>query len=494
MLSKTYSNTIVSWNDLKLEAEKSKIPLDLDLLQLAYELANQAHQGQLRATGEPYIHHPLATAKKLIEMQMEQDVVIAGLLHDVPEDTSVTIEAIEKDFGSKIAKLVAGVTKLSNLKYRGLERYAENLRKMFIAMSADIRVIIIKFADRWHNLTTLEGLKPEKRERIAREALEIYVPIADRLGIGGIKTELEDLAFQWLQPKEFAWLQNEIASSLPMLEDNLNQMEIELKSIFIKDQVKIISQSSRRKGLYSLYKKLINHDRDLNRIFDLIALRIIVPDISSCYQALGSIHAEFTPLPGRIKDYIALPKANGYQSLHTTIFTKRGDHSVIDGRQVLEIQIRTPEMHEQAEYGITAHWHYKEHGATKADTEQLKWVKDLVEWQKHISNEDLVDNLKMDIFKHRIFVLTPNGDAINLPEDATVIDFAYALHTDIGNSCVGARVNAKMVPLNTILKSGDVVEILRDKNRKKPNVDWLSFAVTSGAKEKMNRKLRELDA
>lgn len=487
----TTTPKLVTWPEVLAAAKATNGRIDTEILQLAYDMAEQAHRGQIRASGEPYIHHPLAVAKKLIELQTEQDVVVAGLLHDVPEDTDVPIEVIQKDFGTTVANLVAGVTKLSKIKYRGMERYAENLRKMFVAMSSDIRVILIKFADRWHNLTTLGALPEDKRARIAREVIEIYAPIADRLGMGVMKTQLEEMAFAWLDPKDYKWTTKLVESSLPVLEKNLHEITEQLIGMLKKNNITIISVNGRRKGIYSLYKKLLARDRDINRVFDLIALRIIVPDISSCYHALGLIHSVYVPMPGRMKDYIALPKANGYQSLHTTVLTGQSDN--VDGKQhVLEIQIRTEEMHEQAEYGITAsHWQYKERGSKKRIDQQLQWVHELVEWQRTASNEELIEGLRADVFKNRIFILTPSGDPINLPDGATPIDFAYAVHTDIGNSCVGARINGNMVSLDTELKSGDMVEILTDKNRKKPNPDWIQKVVTSHARSKIRQRLRE---
>lgn len=481
----------VQWKDVQKAIKTSDRIYDTDMITLAYETALNAHDGQFRATGEPYIHHPLAVAKRLVEWHMDQEVVIAGILHDVPEDTEMTIEDIEKDFGKNIARLVGGITKLSTIKYRGMERYAENLRKMFIAMSTDIRVIVIKFADRLHNLKTLDGLRPDKRHRIALESLEIYAPIADRLGMGAIKTELEDISFKWVLPEAYADVIKKVEHLLPTLEDNLNAMTKAITKLMKTHDVPIVSIHGRRKGLYSLHKKLCRKHHDITQIYDIIALRLITDSEKHCYQALGIIHGTFTPLPGRIKDYIALPKINGYRSLHTTVFTNHRHHDeIIDGREALEIQIRTPEIHEQAEYGVAAHWHYKQTGSATASKETLEWVTDLVKWQEDISNEDLIERLKTDVFHDRIFVLTPHGDPINLPDGATVIDFAYAVHTDIGHACIGARVNEVMVSLDTKLKSGDMVHILTDKNRTKPNPDWLHIVKTHSAKEKIRARLK----
>jgi len=477
----------VHWEDIKLALSLYPDKYDYEMIYFAYQLALRAHGTQTRASGEPYIHHPLAIARRLIDFKADQDTIIAGLLHDVPEDTDISISEIEKDFGSGVAQIVNGVTKLSALKYRGMERYAENLRKMFLAMAQDIRVVLVKCADRLHNLETLEALPDEKRKRIAIESIEIYAPIADRLGMGAVKTLLEDLAFPYAYPNEHRVLMQNLADILPQLEENLSQVQKKLPSLFFKSHVPILSLSGRRKGLLSLHRKLKNYENDLSRIYDIIALRAIVPDIGACYHALGVIHAEFTPLPGRIKDYIALPKENGYQSLHTTVFTGSSEGA----GHVLEIQIRTQEMHEQAEYGIAAHWSYKDKNGT--ERARLEWLKELAQWQQGLSSEQFLEGLRLEVFRNRIFCLTPNGDVINLPEGSTPIDFAYAVHTDIGNACVGARVNDVITPLDKELRSGDVVKILTDKNRKKPNADWLSFARTSGAKEKIRQRLREIE-
>ncbi len=454
---------------------------DLDMLKLAFDFALDAHKGQNRVSGEPYIMHPLATSQKLAEMRLDMTTVIAGLLHDVPEDTEHTLEEIEKNFGHDVAKLVAGITKLGQLKYRGMERYAENLRKMFVAMSDDIRVILIKFADRLHNLKTLGALPPEKQYRIARETLEIYAPIADRLSIGKIKGELEDLAFKYVYPEDFKWINKIIPGEYRAKERYLEKIKDEVRKKLAQSNIEIneISLQGRTKHLYSLYKKLLRPEinRDISRVYDLIALRLIVPNIADCYGSLGILHGMYRPMPGRIKDYIANPKPNGYQSLHTTIFTDDGE--------VVEFQIRTKEMHELAEYGIAAHWNYKETGG-KINAKNLKWLNELVEWQKQIKdNDQFLQTIKFDIFQNRIFVFTPHGDVIELPEGATPIDFAYHVHSSLGDKCVGAKVNDQLVNLGYQLKSGDIVEIITDKNRKTPNPDWLDMAKTSMAKSKI---------
>lgn len=464
--------------DIKQLVTKNIPGADTTVLAKAYDFAAQAHAGQKRLDGSDYITHALATAHTLAQMNLDLPTIVAGLLHDVPEDTSVTVETIEKEFGPEVAKLVRGITKLGKLKYRGLERYAENLRKMFVAMAEDVRVILIKLADRLHNLETLASLPPVKQQRIARETLEIYAPIANRLGMGELKGKLEDLAFKYVYPEEYSWV---IKNTKTRVEEQLTYANIminKVKELLAKEGIKVISIHGRAKHYYSLYRKLLRKDMDLNKVYDLVAVRLIVPDVADCYRTLGLIHSQWKPLPGRIKDYIAQPKPNGYRSLHTTVFGEDG--------HIVEFQIRDRAMHDHAEYGIAAHWHYKENAkgsALSIPPEQLKWITELLNWQKEITdNEQYLHALKLDVFQNRIFVFTPKGDVIDLPEQATPIDFAYHIHTDIGNRCVGARVNEKMSSLETKLVSGDLVEIIVDKNRKGPSEDWLEFVKTNVAK------------
>ncbi len=492
--SKKYNILLNMTTDAKQEFEKllktlgEKYPNeDLDMVKLAYEFAYNAHQEQKRRSGDDYIIHPLATAQFLAELKMDIPTIIAGLLHDVPEDTAITIEDIKKNFGKEVASLVAGITKLGALKYRGMERYAENLRRMFVAMSNDIRVILIKFADRIHNLKTLEFLPPEKQIRIARESLEIYAPIADRLGIGKIKGELEDLSFKYVYPIDYKWIMEILPKKYKEKERYLEKVKKRVAKKLLDSGItlKNISIHGRTKHLYSLYKKLLRPpiNRDLSKIYDLIALRIIVPSVADCYSALGVLHNLYRPMPGRVKDYIAQPKPNGYQSLHTTVFTENGE--------IVEFQIRTTDMHEEAEFGIAAHWNYKENkgGINK---KSIKWIEELVKWQKQIQdNEQFLNDIKLDIFQNRIFVFTPTGDVIDLPEESTPIDFAYHVHSSIGNQCVGARVNDHLVSLNSKLKSGDIIEIITDKNRKMPGMDWLENVKTSMAKNKIRSALNK---
>jgi guanosine-3',5'-bis(diphosphate) 3'-pyrophosphohydrolase len=465
--------------ELKTVLEHQYPGEDLSLVALAYEFAADAHTGQVRASGEPYIEHPLAVAAKLADMKLDLDTVIAGLLHDVPEDTAKTLEEIRTNFGDDVASLVEGITKLGQIKYRGMERYVENLRKMFVAMSRDIRVIFIKFADRIHNLQTLSALRPEKQKRIAMESLEIYAPIAGRLGMSRIKGELEDLAFPYVYPEDYQWLTSILPEQYATKERQLSKAQAEITKLLAEHNLssETVIIHGRTKHIYSLYKKLLRPqiNRDISKIYDLVALRIVAPTVADCYSVLGIIHSCYRPIPGRIKDYISQPKPNGYQSLHTTVITDDG---------IIEVQIRTPEMHRDAEYGVAAHWQYKEQRQTEA--QKLKWIEDLVAWQQTATdNEQFMQGIKLDLFQNRIFVFTPKGDVIDLPEDATPVDFAYHVHTGLGDQCSGARVNDQLVSLDTLLKSGDVVEVLVDRQRKLPNIDWLKSVKTSMARSKI---------
>ncbi len=457
---------------------------DMDMLELAYDFAKKAHEGQKRASGNPYIIHPLHTAYNLAELRLDMPTIIAGLLHDVPEDTDYTLEDIEENFGKEIAQIIYGVTKLGTLKYRGLERYAENLRKMFIAMTKDIRVIFVKFADRLHNLDTLEYLPLEKQKRIALESLEIYAPIANRLGMNEIRHKLEDRAFRILSPDEYEWVVSSRKEPEKILLKNLDKTKKKILTNLHNHGIETILVVGRQKMVYSLYNKLLRKDRDISQIYDIIALRIITPSVADCYKTMGIIHSMWRPMPGRIKDYISLPKPNGYQSLHTIVFTDTG--------QIIEIQIRTQQMHEQAEFGIAAHWHYKEKGSLKLPTEQLKWIDEIVDIQKKTSNsEEYLKEIKLDIFSDRIYVFTPKGDVIELPVQSTPVDLAYHVHTYLGNHCSGAKINDIQSSLDTELKSGDVVEVIVDKNRKGPSSDWIKFVKTRSAREHIKTALKK---
>jgi GTP pyrophosphokinase len=452
---------------------------DTDLIRLAYEYADRAHKGQIRKSGEPYIIHPLYTAFLLAQMKADLNTVIAGLLHDVPEDTDYGIEDVKKNFGEEIAHLVEGITKLGKIKYRGLERYRENLRKMFLAMASDIRIIMIKFCDRLHNLMTIESLPKEKQERISRETLEIYVPIAELLGMWGLKWQMDDLCFKILYPDEFKKI--EYKYEIEKKAEN-NQYIQRVKNILHEELKKAAvghSTEGRFKHLYSIWLKMQTKNRRFDEIYDVFALRILVGTISDCYKTLGIIHSLWRPKPGRFKDYIALPKPNGYRSLHTTVFGP-------DGKSV-EFQIRTEEMNDEALYGIAAHWHYKRKFKNEKN-EQPKWVEEILEIQKQIKNtEDFIKNVKFEVFQHRIFIFSPKGDVFELPENSTPIDFAYAVHTEIGNKATGAIVNEEMGKLDQTLKNGDMVEIIIDKNRRGPNLAWLDFAKSKRAKEKIKQ-------
>lgn len=460
---------------------------DADSIRRAYVFAKEAHQGQTRATGEPYIIHPLATAMNLAEMSLPAPIIIAGLLHDVPEDTSRTLDDLKDAFGEDVSNMVSGITKLGKIKYRGMERYIENLRKMFLAMAADVRVVFIKFADRLHNLETLDSIPPKKQYRIALESLEIYAPIANRLGMGEMKGRLEDAAFKYILPKEFEWVKKTAASGRAEKEGYLARLMETTKNVLNEAGLNELEVQGRNKHLYSLYRKLLKNERNITRIYDLIAIRIVVPSLADCYAALGIIHAEWTPLKGRIKDYIAQPKPNGYRSLHTTVFCDDGE--------IVEFQIRTKEMHAMNEYGIAAHWSYDESGKVKvasgSNERPPEWVRELAEIQREMEDRKTyvksLEDLKIDIFKDRIFVFTPKGDVIDLPEDSTCVDFAYAIHTEIGNTMVGAKVNEDVATLDRILKNGDMVEIMVDKSRKGPNPDWEKFVKTRNAKSKIRQ-------
>ncbi|MDO8425429.1 MAG: RelA/SpoT family protein [bacterium] len=458
---------------------------DVGAVEAAADYAIAAHDGQIRISGLPYVTHPLETARKLAAMQLPREVVIAGVLHDVYEDTNRTLEDIARVFGPQVAHLVSGVTKVGKVQLRGEQRYIENLRKMFVALAEDVRVMFIKFADRLHNLEDLEVVEPVKRHRIAMEALEIYAPIANRFGMMSIKAQLEDLAFPFAHPEDAAWVQSLVAETVQERSALCIQMTEELRRILTIKNIAFESLSSRMKHRYSVYQKLLQHDRDITQIYDLTALRIVVHDIADCYAVLGAIHQRWKPLKGRIKDYIANPKPNGYQSIHTTI--------VADAGGCVELQIRTPQMHEEAEWGAAAAWRYHERGSYRPPERQLRWVHDLIEWQRSIKDpQDFLAGLKTEVLRDRILVFTPRGDVIDLPEGATPLDFAYQIHTGIGHRAIGARVNGKQAlqPLDKPLQSGDLVEIITDPKRKGPSPDWLYIVRTTYARAKIKEALR----
>jgi GTP pyrophosphokinase len=457
--------------------------LDPSWLESVYAVAEGAHRGQLRASGESYIEHPLAVADVLADLEMDRATIAAALLHDVVEDTTVTSEEVAQRFGDEIASLVDGVTKLTQIPYQSKEdAQVENLRKMFMAMAKDIRVIIIKLADRLHNMRTLGSLPPTKQQNIARETLEIYAPIAHRLGIWRIKWDLEDLALRYLDPDAYRDVADRVSKKRVERENAVRNVIEELKEQFAAIGLRADVQG-RPKHFYSIHKKM-QSGRDFSTIYDLTAVRVIVDSVKDCYGALGVVHSIWKPLPGRFKDYIAMPKPNMYQSLHTTVVGPGGDP--------LEVQIRTWDMHRTSEYGIAAHWRYKEGGKSDNFEEKLTWLRSLLEWQNDMRDSRMfMENLKLDLFDSQVFIFSPKGDVFSLPASSTPLDFAYLVHTDIGNHCVGAKVNGKIVPLDFTLKNGDIVEVLVNKSSARPSLDWLSIVKTSGAKYKIKQWFRK---
>lgn len=460
---------------------------DKKLIADAFEFAKKAHLGQKRASGEEYIVHPLHAALTLSEMSVDVKTVVAALLHDTLDDTSTTKEEIEKAFGKEVVFLVEGVSKLGKIKYRGVERHAENLRKMLIAMAQDFRVVLIKLADRYHNLQTLDALPIAKQKRIALESLEIYAPLAFRLGVSELSKKIEDLAFKYCYPQEYQMILDNVEKRYPEREKLLETLKPQIRAELIKERIKPIEIQTRAKHYWSLYEKLKKYNMNWDTIYDLIAMRIIVKDIEACYGALGVIHKFWRPLPGRIKDYIALPKPNGYQSLHTTVFCKEGN--------ITEFQIRTQEMHDAAENGIAAHWLYTEYGkpkqGAKLNRKTFDWVRQIRGWQNEFKeSSEFLEGLKIDIFSDRIFVFTPRGDVIDLPEGATPVDFAYAIHGTLGDTCAQAKVNSAIAPLDQPLKNGDMVEIIKNQD-KHPSRDWLAFVKTSTARTRIKTRLKQ---
>lgn len=471
----------MTFEELKEKLITNTGQYNIENIERAYKYAEEAHCGQLRNSGEDYIQHPLEVASILTELEMDESAIIAALLHDVAEDTDQTLEDIKKRFGQEVAGLVDGVTKLGKIEYKSkMEVQVENLRKMFLAMAKDIRVILIKLADRLHNMRTLKFQAEKKQKEIAQETLEIYAPLANRLGIFRIKWELEDLAFRYLHPQEYYDLVEGIALKRKEREEQINEVIEQLRSRL--DEVGIDADiAGRPKHFYSIYKKMITQNKDLSEIYDLTAIRVIVETVNDCYGALGIIHTMWKPIPGRFKDYIAMPKPNMYQSLHTTLIGKHGEP--------FEIQIRTWEMHRTAEYGIAAHWKYKEGKKVESNFEQkLSWLRQLLEWQ-HDSRDagEFMESLKLDLFADTVFVFTPKGDVVELPADSCPIDFAYRVHTDVGHSCIGAKINGRIVPLETKLKNGDIVEILTSKTPTGPSRDWVCLVKTSQAKNKIRQ-------
>ena len=465
---------------------------DRELLTAAYHYAEKMHDGQKRASGEPYFTHPCAVAEILINLNMDTPSIAAALLHDVIEDTPATADDIRARFGNEILTLVDGVTKLDKIKFNSQEEEeAENFRKIFVAMANDVRVIIIKLADRLHNMRSLEYLPEERRQRIARETLEIFTPLAGRLGISQIKCELEDLCLKYLEPESYEYLDTNIHEKLEERKSFVETVVAELKKLLKESGIKG-EVFGRPKHFYSIYKKMKRQNKTLDQIYDLSAVRVIVATIDECYEILGKIHKQWKPVPGRIKDYIATPKRNMYQSLHTTVVTNFG--------QYCEIQIRTQEMHRMAEFGIAAHWRYKEQKASETDFDaKLSWIRDIMDWQGTLNDsKEFVDSLKNDLYSNELLVFTPHGKVISLPLEATPVDFAYAIHSEVGNKCVGAKVNGRIVPLNSTLSTGDVIEILTSPTSKGPSWDWLKFVKSGSAKAKIRaffkREMKEENA
>ncbi len=472
--------------------EKYNPGFDRDLVTRAFNVAASQHQHQLRASGEPYINHPIGTADICADLKLDNATLAAALLHDVVEDTEVSLEEVRQQFGDEVALLVDGVTKLSQMQFRSVEEeQAENIRKMIIAMARDVRVILIKLADRLHNMRTLRYLSKDKQLVKAKETLEVYAPLAHRLGIESVRWELEDLSFQTLHPRKYAEIQQMVSQRRADRETDLEEarsiLDRELKAFNVEADI-----SGRAKHFYSIYDKMVRKGREFNEIFDLTALRVLVDSVKDCYAALGVIHSLWKPLPGRFKDYIAMPKANMYQSLHTTVIGPKG--------KPLEIQIRTFDMHETAQYGIAAHWVYKEKGgrAPRADQqdEKLQWLRQIMDWQSETKDAgEFMESLKIDLFHDEVYVFTPKGEVKRLPVGSTPVDFAYAIHTDVGHHCTGAKVDNHIVPLTYKLQSGDIVEIITTKTSPGPSRDWLQFVASSGARSKIrqwfNKERRE---
>ncbi len=463
---------------------------DITMIEKAYQVASKAHEGQFRKSGEPYIMHPLCVAIILAELELDKETIAAGILHDVIEDTVMTTEEISEEFSPEIALLVDGVTKLTQLNFSQdkIELQAENLRKMFLAMAKDIRVILIKLADRLHNLRTLQYQSPEKQIEKARETMDIYSPIAHRLGISKIKVELDDLSLQYLEPEKFKELKTEIDERLEEREKFIETIVHDVKECIDEAGIKA-EINGRVKHFFSIYKKMVNQHKTLDQIYDIFAVRIIVDSVRDCYAALGIIHEKYKPIPGRFKDYIAMPKSNMYQSLHTTLISKSG--------QPFEIQIRTYDMHKTAEYGIAAHWKYKENltGTTKdKEEEKLSWLRQILEWQRDTEdNKEFMSTVKtdLDLFAEQVYCFTPNGDVKNLPAGSTPIDFAYSIHSAVGNKMVGARVNGRQVPVTYNLQNGDRVEIITSQNSKGPSRDWLAIVKSAQARNKINQWFKQ---
>ena len=487
--TKDFIEPSILYEELLKRIRKYHPSEDVSLVEKAYRIAESAHTGQVRKSGEPYIIHPLYVAIILAELEMDKETIVAGILHDVVEDTVMTDDEIKAEFGEEVELLVDGVTKLGQLSYDGdkIEVQAENLRKMFLAMAKDIRVIIIKLADRLHNMRTLKYMKPEKQKEKARETMDIYAPIAQRLGISKIKIELEDLSLKYLEPEAYYDLVEKIAQRKSVRDEYVQSLVDEVGK-YINEAGIEAAIVGRAKHFFSIYKKMVNQGKTLDQIYDLFAIRIIVKDVKNCYAALGVIHEKYKPIPGRFKDYIAMPKPNMYQSLHTTLIGPNG--------QPFEIQIRTEEMHRTSEYGIAAHWKYKEAsngGSISGEEAKLSWLRQILEWQQDLSdNKEFMSLLKsdLDLFSDAVFCFTPTGDVKNLPRGSTPIDFAYNIHTAVGNKMIGAKVNGKLVPIDYKIRNGDRIEVLTSQNSRGPSHDWLNIVKSTQAKNKINQWFR----
>lgn len=473
-------------DELLQKLKKNFSEAEFQELKAAYDFSAAAHEGQKRQTGEPYFIHPCAVVNVLVDLGFDDvSTLVAAFLHDVLEDTQVTADELEQKFGKEVLELVEGVTKLDKIKFVSAEdEQAENLRKMFFAMAKDYRVIIIKLADRLHNMRTLDALKPEKQIKIATQSLKIYAPLAGRLGLSFVKCELEDLAMRYLYPDDYyelvEFIKTKSKERQQFIEKICDELKAKLQELGIEGEV-----NGRQKHLYGIYKKMLKQGKNIEQIYDISAVRVIVNEVQDCYTVLGAIHTMWMPLPGRFKDYIAMPKPNGYQSLHTTVITKF--------KETFEIQIRTYEMHRVAEYGIAAHWKYKEGktGATKID-DQINWLREVMDTQRESSDShEFLENIKGNVFTDEVYVFTPKGKVLNLPVGSTTVDFAYAIHSAVGNKCIGAKVNGKIVPLNTVLNTGDIVEILTTNSGKGPSRDWIKFVKTASARTKIRQYFKK---
>jgi GTP pyrophosphokinase len=455
-------------------------PEGQQMVRKAYERAASAHTGQRRLSGEEYVNHPLEVAAILADLELDAPTISAALLHDTVEDTALTADEVEREFGPEVARLVDGVTKLGRIALRSdQQQQAENIRKMMVAMAEDLRVVLIKLADRLHNMRTLDPLPEVKRRKISRETLDIYAPLAHRLGIGQIKWELEDLAFRQLEPEAY----EDVVKRIARKRHDRETLVSDLREILARELEKVGIQAEitgRPKHIYSVWQKMTRENKDFSEIYDLSAIRVHVDSVRDCYGVLGVVHSLWKPVPGRFKDYVAMPKSNGYQSLHTTVITHTGEP--------IEIQIRTQEMHRVAEFGVAAHWTYKEGGKDASFDQKLSWLRSLLEWQNEVGDaESFLDTVKVDLFQDEVYVFTPKGDVLNLPSDSTPVDFAYRIHTEVGHRCIGAKVNGRMVPLDYALQNGEIVEILTSKGPHGPSRDWLNFVKSASAKERIRK-------